>query len=108
MGFKLGAGWSEALALQMGESSTGAEMSADSVLIGSQGSSLPVNDPWAGFARVGRWELGPSQGLKPFLYALSALSLVSKLCVGWNDPANSAEMGSHGPLLLGIRRGEEE
>ena len=73
MGFKLGAGRSEALALQVGESSTGAEMSADSVLIGSQGSSLPVDDPWAGFAMVGRWELGPSQGLKPLLSALSAL-----------------------------------
>ena len=53
MGFKLGAGRSAVLSLQVAESSTGAEMSADSVLIGSQGSSLSVEDSWAVFARVG-------------------------------------------------------
>ena len=93
MCFKLGAGRCEALALQVGESSTCADMSADSVLIGSQGSSIPVNDSWAGFDRVGRWELVPRQVLKQVLSALSALSAVSKPCVGHNDPANSAETG---------------
>ena len=63
MGFKLGAGRSEALALLVGESSTGAEMSADSGLFGPQGSSCPVEDPWAGFARAGRQaEVEPKLG----------------------------------------------
>ena len=60
MGFMLGAGRSKALTLQVGESSNGTEMSADSALFGYQGLSHPVEDPWSGFAWVDRWELVPS------------------------------------------------
>ena len=53
MGFKLGVGTSEALGLQAGESSTGAEMSADSGLLGPHGWSHPVEDSSACSALCG-------------------------------------------------------
>ena len=59
------------------------------------GFSLPAA-PGAGFARAGRWKLSPCWGLNQLT------SAVSKLCVGRNDPANSAETGSQGLPVLGI------